>query len=425
MPTPVTGSVTACCLLGFWGVPNFGDEWLFRAAQAFLREQFRHCRLTGLVDSELLERRLGQHQDEVVLLAGFFPKPSFFAALPEIVRTIRTADLTLIGGGGLINDTYTCFSIPRYVVPALLSIALGTPVVWWGLGVVPPRRRLLRSLALWTLRHAAAVLTRDPDSRAYLQTHGVPALPSEDLSLLGPPAPAVPALPRRGGRMLVVNFRDAAPELARGRLAFLEAQLDRFDRVVLVAAEPCDEAVYRELVDALRLRRPLDTLEIVPATAYARLQQTVAAASEVVSERLHISLFALATGVPTTVLAYERKIDEVVGRLYPSVPITPRTMFWSDPPADLAGAVGELAVDVALCKRQIAVQLRFASRRATPALVRVGALLWLGALLPLGSGLALAMWLRRAASGLRGHRLPRFGDRTPALGLRAVWPWPG
>ena len=38
----VPGNVSACCIMGFWGVPNFGDEWLFRAAQAFLRERSRH-----------------------------------------------------------------------------------------------------------------------------------------------------------------------------------------------------------------------------------------------------------------------------------------------------------------------------------------------------------------------------------------------
>ena len=329
VPQPVATSVGACCLMGFWGVPNFGDEWLFRAGQSFLREAFPGCRLSALVGSARVERRLGRHADGLALLDGFFPDPAFFRKLPAIVQAIRTADLTLIGGGGLINDTYTAFSIPRYTVPALLATALGTPVVWWGLGVVPPKRRVLRSLAMWTLRHAAAVLIRDPGSRAYLLANGVAASPSEDLSVLGPAAcsTAKPQRPTMARRSLVVNFRDDRQDLAAGRLAFLEAQLDRFDRVVLVAAEPCDEPVYANLLDELTRRRPLAAIEVLPATAYAQIQETLAAASQVVSERLHVSLFALASGVPTTVLSYERKIDEVVGRLYPSVRITPREQF--------------------------------------------------------------------------------------------------
>ena len=268
VPQPVATSVGACCLIGFWDVPNFGDEWLFRAGQSFLREAFPGCRLSALVGSSQVERRLGRHAEGLALLDGFFPDPAFFRKLPAIVQAIRSADLTLIGGGGLINDTYTLFSIPRYTVPALLATALGTPVVWWGLGVVPPKRRVLRSLAMWTLRHAAAVLIRDPGSRAYLLANGVAASPGEDLSVLGPAAcsTAKPQRPTMARRSLVVNFRDDRQDLAAGRLAFLEAQLDRFDRVVMVAAEPCDEPVYANLLDELTRRRPLAAIEVLPAT---------------------------------------------------------------------------------------------------------------------------------------------------------------
>ena len=195
VPQPVATSVGACCLMGFWGVPNFGDEWLFRAGQSFLREAFPGCRLSALVGSARVERRLGRHADGLALLDGFFPDPAFFRKLPAIVQAIRTADLTLIGGGGLINDTYTSFSIPRYTVPALLATALGTPVVWWGLGVVPPKRRVLRSLAMWTLRHAAAVLIRDP---------GQPSLPAGRT-----------ALPRRRARICPCWVRPHAARPSR------------------------------------------------------------------------------------------------------------------------------------------------------------------------------------------------------------------
>lgn len=409
----VPGNVSACCIMGFWGVPNFGDEWLFRAAQAFLRERFPYCRLTALVHSAGSERRLGQHQDAVALLDGFFPDPGFFAALPAIVLAIRASDLTLIGGGGLINDTYTRVSIPRYALPALLSMALGTPVVWWGLGVVPPRRRPLRHLALWTLRHAAAVLTRDRESQAYLQANGVAALPGEDLSILGPASRAEPGPRHPAERLLVVNFRDSIAALAAGRLAFLELQLDRYDRVVLVAAEPCDEPVYRAMIDNLTRRRPLAVIEVVPAADYGRIQQTLAAASQVVSERLHISLYALGAGVPTTVLSYESKIDEVVGRLYPFVRITPREQFWPDAAAwsEPSTASSGPAIDVSACKHRIEAQLRLASRHSASGSARLAAMAWLALLLPAGAMLAAVIWLKRTVATARrpGARLDEHG----------------
>ena len=226
------------------------------------------------------------------------------------------------------------------------------------------------------------------------------------------------------GRSLVVNFRDDRQDLAAGRLAFLEAQLDRFDRVVLVAAEPCDEPVYANLLDELTRRRPLAAIEVLPATAYAQIQETLAAASQVVSERLHVSLFALASGVPTTVLSYERKIDEVVGRLYPSVRITPREQFWTDPTAwSEASTVSSVPdIDVSACKRRIAAQLRLASRRPASASARLAAMAWLALLLPAGATLAAGIWLKRIVLAARksGARVDRYG--TPATLLEPANP---
>ena len=226
------------------------------------------------------------------------------------------------------------------------------------------------------------------------------------------------------GRSLVVNFRDDRQDLAAGRLAFLEAQLDRFDRVVMVAAEPCDEPVYANLLDELTRRRPLAAIEVLPATAYAQIQETLGVASQVVSERLHVSLFALASGVPTTVLSYERKIDEVVGRLYPSVRITPREQFWTDPTAwSEASTVSSVPeIDVSACKRHITAQLRLASRRPASASVRVAAMAWLALLLPAGATLAAGIWLKRIVLSARksSARVDRYG--TPATLLEPANP---
>lgn len=55
-----SSTLGACCLVGFWGVPNFGDEWLFRAAQEFLREISPGCGLSALVLSAAVEREQGR-----------------------------------------------------------------------------------------------------------------------------------------------------------------------------------------------------------------------------------------------------------------------------------------------------------------------------------------------------------------------------
>ena len=58
MPRPRHPGLQRFCLMGFWGVPNFGDEWLFRSAQNILRAHFPDCRITALVLSAETEKRL-------------------------------------------------------------------------------------------------------------------------------------------------------------------------------------------------------------------------------------------------------------------------------------------------------------------------------------------------------------------------------
>lgn len=397
---PAAPPVRSCLLVGFWGVPNFGDEWLLRCAQAFARECLPNHRLTALVRSSEIERRLGQHRSGVRLLEGFFPDPRFFRSLPSLLGELGRSDITLIGGGGLINDSYTAASIPRYAVPALMSLVCGLPVVWWGLGVVSPRGWLLRRLAYATLGLSTRVLVRDRASLELLHAKGVNARLSDDLSALSPPSPT------RGNasseRSLVVNFRDDDPDLREGRLSYVLASRRRFARVILLAAEHGDEVLYRALVAALDLTEPGAEVEILPASDYAGSQRALAAATLVVSERLHVSLFALGAGVPTIVLSYEGKVDAVVGRLYPEARITARGAFWRDETVRFA-AVPSIATSATISPATLASYLAAelaAAMSTLPTLrVRFFAALCLTALLPLGACMAALIWAKRSLRG--------------------------
>lgn len=411
-------------LAGFWGVPNFGDEWLLRSAVGFLEAQHPRCRITALVRSVTVERGLGVPPGRARLRAGFFPDPSFFGTLPGLLAKLRSADLVLIGGGGLITDRYTALSVPRYAVPALLGVALGTPVVWWGLGVVPPRGLLLRRLAFATLRCSTRVLVRDPNSRRALHAAGVPARLSHDLSALSPPAPT-------GGaehEVVAVNFRDAEPILAQGRRAFLLACAARFAEVLLIAAEAGDEAVYAPLLDGIARAEPgaAARIAIVPATDLAAVQDALNRAALVVSERLHVSLHALGAGVPTVVLSYEDKVDSVIARLYPQATIVPRERFWGDALLREAvqptvAPVGAVDPDVLAAGLEAELDRAAATRPGWSA--RGVAMLWLVVLLPAGALAALLIGLRRGLRDLLGRgdqpvsRTIRATDGTPSASM--------
>jgi len=421
-------------LIGFWGVPNFGDEWLLRSAANFLEGRYPRCRITALVRSVEVERSLGVPPGRAELRPGFFPDPVFFHHLPRLLADIRSANLVLIGGGGLITDRYTALSVPRYAVPALLALALGVPVVWWGLGVVPPRAFLLRRLAFATLRRSTRVLVRDPTSLRTLRTAGVPARLSHDLSALSPPPAA--GVASRG--TVAVNFRDAAPTLAEGRRAFLLSCAARFEEVVLIAAEAGDEALYAALLNEIAETHPQAAarLVIVPATDLGAIQHALSRAAIVVSERLHVSLHALGAGIPTVVLSYEDKVDSVITRLYPGTSIVPRERFWGE--LDMRDAAqpsvaGFRAIDPEVLATGLEAELDRAAAMRPRWAARGIAMLWLAALLPAGAlgatligvrrGLREALQrARKAAAPLRHADQPvtrtmRATDGTPSASM--------
>ena len=413
-------------LTGFWGVPNFGDEWLLRSAVGFLEGRYPRCRITALVRSVAVERRLGVPPGRAELRPGFFPDPAFFHHLPRLLADIRSADLVLIGGGGLITDRYTALSVPRYAVPALLGLALGVPVVWWGLGVVPPRAFLLRRLAFATLRHSTRVLVRDPTSRRTLRAAGVPARLSHDLSALSPPSPAV--VTSRG--TVAINFRDATPTLAEGRRAFLLSCAARFEEVLLVAAEAGDEALYAAILNEIAEIHPQAAarLAIIPATDLGAIQHALSRAAMVVSERLHVSLHALGAGIPTVVLSYEDKIDSVITRLYPGTGIVPRERFWGEVKVrDVAQpSVAEFcAIDPEVLATGLAAELDRAAATRPRWAARGTAMLWLAALLPVGALAATLIGVRRglreALQRARKAAMPsRHADQPVTRTMRAT-----
>ena len=142
------------------------------------------------------------------------------------------------------------------------------------------------------------------------------------------------------------------------------------------------------------------SLEIVPATAYARTRETIAQATVVVSERLHVSLYSLSKYVPTIVLSYEKKVDQIIGEMYPTARIVPRAAFWSaaepaplEVPERQQVAVRPDDADA----RHVATDLDVAGRYRPPLADRAGAACWLSAMLVVGAVVAALKCSKRVA----------------------------
>ena len=141
-----------------------------------------------------------------------------FTDLAAIVETMTTADLFVLGGGGLFQDYDGLDTAALDHFPALnaslyaqyfhLASGLGLPTVALAQGLGPLRRREAQAAAAEVFRVADHVSLRDADSASLLRAIGV--------MRAAPVAPDPAWIALEG--LPVVNLRERFPELAGKRI---------------------------------------------------------------------------------------------------------------------------------------------------------------------------------------------------------------
>lgn len=108
---------------------------------------------------------------------------TFFKTYRLNKEIVKTFDLLIIGGGGILMDLYKR-EAPLYGSYAMMAKNSNTPYVIYGCGAGP----LLSGLGKWFIRymckHAESVSVRDPESAELLRQIGV----KEDVQIIGDPA---------------------------------------------------------------------------------------------------------------------------------------------------------------------------------------------------------------------------------------------
>ncbi len=293
--------------IGFFGIPNIGDELLCAMVVDALRRLDPDARISLQTQSADVSRTYTGL--DAGFVEGFCPDAAYLRNLPRHVRAAREADLLVIGGGGLINDYYTWASLFRYFADVLWAISFGRPYVFVGLGAVGARRRWLRPLVRFVCRHAAGVYCRDAASARRVGLWG-----SRDDVIVAPDLghlihDRLPDVSQAEGPT-VVNLREKPPldpQAVRSMLAALATR----GRLVLLAAEHPDVVYYRRLLQdgpeplraACRIVEPQTLREAI---------EHIAGARAVVAERLHVNLIAVHARRPLVALEYEDKVRQLL-----------------------------------------------------------------------------------------------------------------
>ncbi|MEO6928095.1 MAG: polysaccharide pyruvyl transferase family protein [Casimicrobiaceae bacterium] len=307
-------------MVGNYGSLNLGDELLLSVISGWVKEAGG----TVIAVSVSPDETRATHGVDAVS----------YGDLPAIVETFASADLLVLGGGGLFQDydaldaeavgRFPAYEATQFAQYAYLAETLGVPRVALAQGVGPLRSENSRALARDVYQRMSSISLRDAHSAAILQDIGVAGrplvAPDPGWSWLGEEPPArpldneYPAL--KGRKVLAVVVRDWAFE-EHWEDKFVQALgtaladdwaclwIDFFRSPLPIGSPQPESVIARRLIDRLgTAAQHVIWTGTTIGQAYAAIKQCDAA----LAMRMHALLMAHRAGVPAIALEYDEKV---------------------------------------------------------------------------------------------------------------------
>jgi polysaccharide pyruvyl transferase CsaB len=331
---------------GYYGFSNCGDE----AILAGIVEAFRR-RLSGV---------------ELVVLSGDPGSTSRAFGVTGVPRwplgavkaVLKDCDLLISGGGGLLQDTTSRWSLRYYLAVLQAAIELGSKTMVFAQGIGPIARwgseRALRSV----LNRVDMITVRDPTSAELLESLGIRAQRrlSADAAFLLPQAAAPIDRGARDGTVCVCVRRSRGGRRAVRELAFgLDTLCRESGRRIEFLPLQRDDVEASERV----LSRMSQGARVVEHTDFAGVIDTIGSAELVVGMRLHALIFATMRCVPFVAVSYDPKVRAFAEDVGVSACLD---IDWLDAQALAAEAVGALQSAEEVQGRLMAARTRLTDR---------------------------------------------------------------
>ncbi len=276
-----------CLLIGNYGVGNIGDE----ALREYFVSTFKEADWTVLgIDTPRLP----------------FGFRSFFTGWFRTIGEMGRSDAVVFGGGSLFTDSESVFACVLWWWHGLVARVLRRPFILACQGVGPFRTLAGRVLARSTFRAATFISVRDEESLKRIATWKLRCDPVLTFD------PAFSFFASKKGITEKRNVLAIIPRQNSDDQFFIEvssAVAKPFDEIRVLLMQP-DE---REHAIAKRIATMTPKALIVPILSLDQLLSEVSGAMEVVSQRYHGALAALALGVPVTIVPQMPgdKLDEL------------------------------------------------------------------------------------------------------------------
>jgi len=318
------------------GSRNLGDELIFHALVKFLVESgIPRADITAIsTDPARTERTFGVHAVSHV-------------DLPALLRAMRSCDVVIFGGGGLVQDATSALNLPYHLSRVWLARMLNKPVAAIGIGVGPLDTRIGRWLARKTFSRVDDIIVRDDASHALLLANGVDhAKVGMDIAL------SLPGHPKRSRSCIAACLRPYSPksrllpvswrsqEHDESHVCAIARALDEASRRVslpvrFIAFDEDKDVEFHHAISA-KMTTKVTHASVSVETVFENFNE----AAVVVATRYHAGIVAALTESPCLLIGYSPKVESLSLLLGPACRLIP-----NDPGrfAEMPGLIESLA----------------------------------------------------------------------------------
>ncbi len=309
---------------GFFGAPNFGDELLCRSLLEYFPGEAGAIVATR---NAAVTRRTAAGL-RVTTAPGMLNNPPFFFWLPWRILQLRRASHLLIGGGGLIQDTFGTVTLRRAAFDAAWAVRFGIPYHIVGIEVNSIYHEESKRIARFLLRHASTTWCRDDASIGRART----AAGDDRTDIRRMPDLAHEALGRwyerhpraePGNRHCVINPLSLPHRQPAEFVRLVEEVCRRFEIVTLAAAQPGEEKAW---LQRLPVRPP--NLRVFVSGDWEPPLALLASADALIAERFHYIAAGAHAGLRLLPAPPTSKADQLaddLGLAAAKLPLTERT----------------------------------------------------------------------------------------------------
>ncbi len=271
-----------CVLIGNYGAHNLGDE--------ALRQYF----LSAFADVQWIA--LSAHPTG----AGEVPRlplglRSFFTAWWRTIAAIRRSDAVVFGGGSLFTDSESVFACVLWWWHGFVACLCGKPVLLAFQGLGPFHSSVGRFFARRTFERAAFISVRDEKS---LERVSVWKLRTNPVLTFDPVFKVFSAYKRTQNPKRILAIIPRANSGEQFFVALSGKLASGFDEIRILLMQPEEERGVADRIVTMTHKNA----GIVEIRSVDQLCSEIGAASEVLAQRYHGALAAIAIGVPVMII---------------------------------------------------------------------------------------------------------------------------